>query len=150
MIRPTASILIFCAVVLACLFWLFTVPAPAMDHGFNPNAPATRWFESLIVPDRPPLSCCGKADAYPVDRYQKNNDHTYTVWIADGSPVKYPDGTTRDPWDVNVPISVPDTKVNKLDDDLDNPTEHGWLFFRPDTNHDVGTIYCFVRHPNSY
>jgi hypothetical protein len=130
------------------LFVLWPYPAPAMNHGFDPSAPATKWFESLERPDQSPNSCCGKADAYPVDRYQKNSDHTYTVWIADGRPIKYPDGTTRDPWDITVPISVPDNKVNKEDDDLDNPTDHSWLFFRASTPTDVGTIYCFIRHPN--
>jgi hypothetical protein len=141
----------YAALILSALLWvLWPHPAPAMNHGFDPSAPATKWFEGLERPDQPPNSCCGKADAYPVDRYQKNSDHTYTVWIADGSPIKYPDGTTRDPWDINVPIIVPDNKVNKEDDDLDNPTDHSWLFFRASTPTDVGTIYCFVRHPNSY
>lgn len=130
-----------------CLL-LIAAPASAMNHGFDPSAPAVKWFEKLERPDSRPNSCCGKADAYPVDRYQKNSDHTFTVWVADGSALKYPDGTTRDEWDTSVPIIVPDTKVNDESDDLDNPTEHGWLFFRPSTKRDVGTIYCFIRHPN--
>lgn len=136
-------------VVLVILITLAAVHAAfAMNHGFDPSAPAVKWFEKLERPDQRPNSCCGKADAYPVDRYQKNSDHTFTVWVADGSALKYPDGTTRDEWDTSVPIIVPDTKVNDESDDLDNPTEHGWLFFRPSTKRDVGTIYCFIRHPN--
>jgi hypothetical protein len=134
------------ALSVVVLFGVLAAPAHGMDHGFDPNSPVTKWFEEQQRPDTPG-SCCGKADAYPVDRYQKNADHTYTVWIADGRAIVYPDGSRRDPWDESVPITVPENKVNKEDDDLDNPTNHGWLFFRTSTPKDVGTIYCFIRHP---
>lgn len=133
----------------AVLVLALSPPSHGMNHGFDPDAPATKWFEKLQRPDSIPNSCCGKGDAYPVDRYERINARgDYRVWIADGSAIKYPDGTTRDPWDTSVPIEVPFNKVNKEDDDLDNPTEHSWLFFRASTPTDVGTVYCFIRHPN--
>jgi hypothetical protein len=138
--HPTARCLVAVAIVLACLFWLFTVkPAPAMNHGFNPDAPLAKWFESKLRPDVH-SPCCGKGDAYPVARVKRNADHTWTVWLEDGSAIEYPDGTHRDYVDKNVPIIVPDNKVNPPDDDLDNPTDVGWIFMKS------SMIYCLIVH----
>jgi len=141
------------AVVLAALFWMFSAsPAPAMNHGFDPDAPATKWFERLQQPDNQPGSCCGKADGYPVDRYWKNVDSngtptgTWTAVIADGSAKLFPDGTHREYIATGTEVEVPETKINDLMDDLDNPTEHGWIFMVVHAG-EVGRIYCFVRHP---
>lgn len=144
--------------VFGALLWLFTGPAPAMDHGFDPEAKATKWFESLLIPPKDEITCCGKSEAYPVDHFEKQPDGNYRVWIADGSAVQYPDGKWRIPWDESVPIDVPARLVNKMEDDFDNPTEHGWLFFVPESvfspdgaplipSTKVVEIYCFVRHP---
>jgi hypothetical protein len=121
--------------------------ARAMDHGFNPNNPTVRWFQSKMRPDQPSLSCCGKGEAYPVARYQENPDHTYTAWLADGSALKYPDGTTRDYFDMATPITVPKDKVNDLRDDLDNPTDVSWVFMTVSTSTEVRSMFCFIRHP---
>lgn len=145
---PIAAMLVGWAVAVALSVWaLWPHAAPAMNHGFNPDAPLTKWFESKIRPDSPPNSCCGKGDAYPVERYQNNGDHTYTIWLADGSAILYPDGTRRDYFDKATPIIVPDNKVNPPDDDLDNPTDVSWVFMRVSTSTDVGTVYCLILHP---
>jgi hypothetical protein len=144
----TAQVLVLWAVFLACLLWLFTVPAPAMDHGFNPNNPTVKWFERKMIPNITfQQSCCGKADAYPVERVRRNTDHTWSVWLADGSEVKYPDGSHRAYFDKNTEIVVPDDKVNPPDDDLDNPTDVGWIFMRVSNPTNPGAIYCLVIHP---
>ena len=132
--------------------------AQAMNHGFDPDAPATQWFEGLKQPPAGVVSCCGKSDAYPVDQYEKQADGSYIVWVADGDAIVYPDGTRRTAWDVNIPVIVPADKVNDLQDDLDNPTDHGWLFFvpirsypqngdEPPPSKSYSVIYCFIRHP---
>jgi hypothetical protein len=132
---------------LTLLFYLFTIQhAPAMDHGFNPNNPTVQWFESLVRPDYPG-SCCGKADAYPVESYWPNPDGTWTAKIGDGSAKKFPDGTTRDPIPNGYEVIVPKAVVNKAEDDLGNLTDVSWIFM---TVHggEPGTIYCLVRHPS--
>jgi hypothetical protein len=121
--------------------------ARAMDHGFNPNDPTVRWFQSKMRPDEPSLSCCGKGEAYPVARYQENPNHSYTVWLADGSALKYPDGATRAYFDMATPITVPKNKVNDPIDDLDNPTDVSWVFMTVSTPTDVRSMFCFIRHP---
>lgn len=149
---PLWARLLFGAFVLVTLIWLFSTPcAHAMNHGFDPDDPTIKWFESKIRPDSPPNSCCGKGDAYPVERYECPEPKTgkgCTVWLADGSAKLYPDGTRRDYFDKSVPITVPFNKVNPDDDDLDNPTDMSWLFMRVSTPTEAGTIYCFIKHPS--
>jgi hypothetical protein len=130
------------------LLLLWSHPGHSKDHGFDPSKKATQWFESLIRPDLPPNSCCSMADSYPVKSYRKNDDHTYTVWLLNGDAIVYPDGQRRDPWDITVPVTVPDTKVNGFNDQQNNPTNTGWLFFRPaiDSATEVGSVYCFVPY----
>lgn len=134
------------ALIVTILVWS-CLPARAMNHGFNPDAPTVKWMEKQIRPDSPPNSCCGAADGYPVDNYEPLPDGTYRVWIANGDPIVFPDGTRRDPWDISIPLVVPKEKINAETDDLDNPTDHGWLFFRPSNDHEPGSFYCFIRHP---
>jgi hypothetical protein len=141
-------VIFFVGLALACLIWLFTTPAPAMDHGFNPTNPTVKWFERKMVPNITfAQSCCGKADAYPVERVRRNTDQTWSVWLADGSEVKYPDGSRRAYFDKSVEIVVPDSKVNPPDDDLDNPTDVGWIFMRVSTPAQPGAIFCLIIHP---
>ena len=136
------------ALALAFLFSLFVVkPAPAMDHGFDPTAPTVKWMERKMIPNITfQQSCCGKADAYPVARVRRNTNHTWSVWLADGSAVIYPDGTKREPFDEHTEIVVPDSKVNPPDDDLDNPTDVGWIFMRVSNSTNPGAIYCLIIH----
>lgn len=138
--------LIMVVFVVGLMLWMFTKPAPAMDHGFSPTDPTVHWFERLQRPDMPG-SCCGKGDAYPVEDYRPVNDGSgdYIAKIGDGSAKLYPDGTTRQAIPDGTEIRVPEALINKLDDDLDNPTDVSWIFM---TVHggEVGTVYCLIRH----
>lgn len=127
----------------------------AMNHGFDPDAPATKWFETLMIPPGYAVSCCGKADAYPVDVYERLPNGDMLVTVADGSAKQFPDGSRRQPWDESVKITVPKELVNRIEDQANNPTDHGWLFFVPrqSAEHDapaateVSVIYCFIPQP---
>lgn len=143
---PTAQALVLWAVVIACLLWLFMTPAPAMDHGFDPNSATTKWFEQLKVPPEGIAACCGKADAYPVSEYWKNPDGTWTARIKDGRAIKYPDGTVRAYIATGTEVIVPAESVNDLTDDLDNPTDTSWIFMRV-SEAQVSKVFCLVRHP---
>lgn len=116
--------------------------------GYDPDtSPNAKWFESLPRPDMPPgYPCCGKADAYPVDRYWPNGDGSYTAVIADGSAKVYPDGTERPYVAAGTEVLVPAMKVNTEAFDLDNPTEYSWVFMRVLAGN-VQQVYCFIRHP---
>ena len=102
-------------------------PAAARDNGQWGNSPThiRQWFQSLMQPDNPALSCCGEADAFEADNFEVDGDH-YVAVITDGKGV-IPNGTR---------ISVPNSKMKW---DKGNPTGHGIIFIGAG-----GTLYCYV------
>jgi len=44
----------------------------------------------LKRPDFYPNSCCGEADAYEADIYQRNADGSYDVEITEGKELSFP------------------------------------------------------------
>jgi hypothetical protein len=101
--------------------------AAARDNGqWGDSATNIRqWFQSLMQPDNPVVSCCGEADAFEADTFEVEGDH-YIAVITNGKGV-IPNGTR---------VRVPN---GKLKWDAGNPTGHGIIFIG--TN---GQIYCYV------
>ena len=113
--------------VLALSVLALGAPAAARDDGQWANSPSNirQWFQSLMQPDHPRLSCCGEADAFEADTFEVEGDH-YVAVITDGKGV-IPNGTR---------IAVPNTKIKW---DRGNPTGHGIIFVG-----NAGQIYCYV------
>ena len=84
------------------------------------------WFQNLMQPDNPVMSCCGEADAFEADQFDIEGDH-YVAIITDGKGV-LPTGTR---------IPVPN---NKMKWDNGNPPGHGIIFLRSGDN----WVYCYV------
>jgi hypothetical protein len=103
------------------------LPATARDNGQWAGSPAAirQWFQSLMQPDNPYMSCCGEADAFEADAFEVEGDH-YIAVITDGKGVIAP-GTR---------IPVPNEKMKW---DAGNPTGHGIIFFGSQ-----GQVYCYV------
>ena len=103
------------------------MPATARDNGQWEDSPAAvrQWFQSLMQPDNPYLSCCGEADAFEADTFEVAGDH-YIAVITDGKGV-IPEGTR---------IPVPNAKMKW---DAGNPTGHGIIFTGAQ-----GQVYCYV------
>jgi hypothetical protein len=101
--------------------------ALARDNGQWADSPAAvrQWFQSLMQPDNPYLSCCGEADAFEADSFEVEGDH-YIAIITDGKGV-IPPGTR---------IPVPNAKMKW---DAGNPTGHGIIFIGAQ-----GQVYCYV------
>jgi hypothetical protein len=101
--------------------------ALARDNGQWADSPAAvrQWFQSLMQPDNPYLSCCGEADAFEADSFEVEGDH-YIAVITDGKGVLAP-GTR---------IPVPNAKMKW---DAGNPTGHGIIFIGAQ-----GQVYCYV------
>lgn len=101
---------------------------PALADPWAGVDPSVRhWFETLMQPDHPHVSCCGLADAYEADAYEVEGDHY--VAIITGYRV-----ATEIPLGARIP--VPNEKMKW---DQGNPTGHGILF--------VGLqkqIFCYV------
>jgi hypothetical protein len=87
--------------------------------------PVRQWFQSLMQPDNPYVSCCGEADAFEADDFEIEGDH-YVAIITNGKGV-IPSGTR---------IAVPNHKMKW---DRGNPTGHGIIFIGSQ-----GQVYCYV------
>lgn len=85
------------------------------------------WFQGLMQPDNPFVSCCGEADAYEADNFEVEGDH-YVAIITNGKGI-LPEGTR---------VPVPNQKMKW---DAGNPTGHGILFLAYGPAHQV---YCYV------
>ena len=109
------------------------LPAAARDNGQWGDQPAKirQWFQSLMQPDNPAVSCCGEADAFEADAFEVEGDH-YVAIVTDGKGV-IPNGTR---------IPVPNQKMKW---DAGNPTGHGIVFLRPEmVRLNEWTVYCYV------
>lgn len=111
---------------------LLMVPAiaQARDNGQWGDQPASvrAWFQSLMQPDAPMISCCGEADAYEADTFEVDGDH-YVAIITDGKG-KIADGTR---------INVPNGKMKW---DAGNPTGHGIIFLGVQAP--PMSVYCYI------
>jgi hypothetical protein len=106
---------------------LSAMPAAARDYGQWGNQPDNlrQWFQRLMQPDNPVMSCCGEADAFEADSFENSGDH-YVAIITNGKGV-IPEGTR---------IQVPN---NKIKWDEGNPTGHGIIFIG-----NGGQVFCYV------
>jgi hypothetical protein len=106
---------------------LLSSSALARDNGQWNDRPfnVREWFQSLMQPDNPYMSCCGEADAFEADTFEVEGDH-YMAVITDGKGVLKP-GTR---------IAVPNQKMKW---DRGNPTGHGIIFIG-----NQGQVYCYV------
>ncbi len=118
----------------AAVLALSICKAPARDLGqWDGVDPLYRqWFNGLMRPDYPNLTCCGVADAYWADSYEVKGDQ-YVAIITD----------TRDDILLGRPhiengkrVAVPNTKIKW---DRGNPTGHGIIFIGGG-----GEVYCYL------
>ena len=112
---------------LALIALLISAPVLARDNGQWTSSPANvrQWFQQLMQPDNPRVSCCGEADAFEADNFEIEGDH-YIAIITDGRGV-IANGTR---------IPVPNRKMKW---DKGNPTGHGIIFIST-----TGDVYCYV------
>jgi hypothetical protein len=117
------------------LFGLTLLPSVRLtrnDPEWEKSPPHVRkWFQSLTQPDDPRVSCCGEADAYEADLFERDGDHWVAIITGQGPGVAskpyIPEGTR---------ISVPNSKMKW---DQGNPTGHGIIFIGS-----RGEVYCYV------
>jgi hypothetical protein len=113
---------------------LLSTPAAARDLGQWEAQPTyvRQWFQKLMQPDNPHISCCGEADAYWADSFEVNGDQ-YVAIITD----ERPDAPLGRPHrEVGEKIAVPNHKIKW---DEGNPTGHGVIFIGGG-----GLVYCYI------
>lgn len=99
--------------------------------GVAPNI--RNWYQSLMQPDNPSISCCGEADAFEADEYEVQGN-SYVAIITDGKGT-IPNGTR---------ILVPNKKIKW---DKGNPTGHGIIFLgsgQASPRLNDWPVYCYV------
>jgi len=125
-----------CIAVTGSLFivsvWVMAL-ASARDLGQWENQDPTvrKWFNSLMMPDYPSFSCCGKADAYWSDDFEVKGDQ-YVAVITD-TREDFPLG--RPHIDAGTRVTVPNHRIKW---DKGNPTSHGWIFIAG------GEVFCYL------
>src|SRR5262249_46357723 len=119
-------------VVIALAF--LCTSALARDAGQWETQPnnVRKWFQTLMQPDDPRLSCCGEADAYWADTFEVR-DGPYVAIITDDRPDGPLGRPHRKPGER---IVVPDHKMKW---DAGNPTGHGVIFIGVG-----GQVFCYV------
>jgi hypothetical protein len=125
-------------IILAMLVLLLAVlgGVHARDNGWE-STPATehKWFQGLMQPDNPFMSCCGEADAYEADSFETEGDH-YVAIITDERSDTFANGSFRPHIPPGTRIPVPNFKMKW---DQGNPTIHGYIFIGSS-----GQLYCYV------
>lgn len=125
--------------ILIALAMLVASAAEARDNGWE-NTPANirQWFQSLMQPDNPAMSCCGEADSYEADEYATDGDH-YVAIVTDERSDTFSNGSARPHIPPGTRIPVPNSKIKF---DQSNPTGHGYVFIGSN-----GQLYCYCPPP---
>jgi len=125
------ALIFFAAVVILALC---VHAARARDYGQweATDQDVRAWYQALMQPDNPAVSCCGEADAYWADSFEVDGDK-YVAIITDPRP---DEPLRRKHVPIGTKIVVPN---HKLKYDQSNPTGHGIIFLsRGDY------VYCYV------
>lgn len=129
------------SILLRMLLWLPAIVCLGVNNSscrdlgqWETSDPAIReWYQSLMQPDAPMVSCCGEADAYWADEIHVRDGRTFAT-ITDDRPDE-PRGWPH--VDVGTEIEIPN---NKLKWDKSNPTGHGVVFMSRNRY-----VFCFVQ-----
>ena len=121
--------------VWAAVLVLSICKAPACDLGQWDGVDALhrQWFNGLMQPDRPNLSCCGEADGYWADSYEVNGNQ-YVAIITDTRDDK-PLGRVQH-IEAGTRVAVPNSKIKW---GSGNPTGHGIIFIGLG-----GDVFCYL------
>ena len=133
---PSWVLVLLAALLVVILLLSLVSFAWARDMGQWENSdPAIgAWFKSLMQPDNPNISCCGKADAYWADVALTEKGQLVAV-ITDDRPDE-PLGRHHVPVGTRIPIPQ-----HKIKWDQGNPTGHIVVFLSYDN-----TVYCYVQN----
>ncbi len=125
--------------------------ATARDQGqWGEQDPQVRqWFQSLMQPDNPYISCCGEAEAYYADSYETSPDGQWVAIITDERPDTWTDGNGHNASRPHIPVGtkiiIPNAKIKW---DKGNPSGHGLVFIGASyvsTDGSVQSVYCYVE-----
>lgn len=132
--QSKGSMIGFALVIIGLVFLI--KPAWGRDLGQweNGDPVVRRWYQSLMQPDNPSISCCGESDAYWCDGISVKDGKTFCTITddRDDAPLRRP----------HIPMgTVVEIPNHKLKFDKGNPTGHAIVFMTPS-----GYVHCFVQN----
>ena len=121
--------------VWVAVFVLSICKAPGRDLGqWEGIDPLYRqWFNGLMRPDYPNLTCCGLADAYWADSYEVKGDQYVAIITDTREDIKL--GRAQH-IEAGTRFTVPNYKIKW---DRSNPTGHGIIFIGIG-----GDVFCYL------
>ena len=119
--------------LICVVFVLHFAAARDLGHWENSDPGVRQWYQQLMMPDNPTMSCCGEADAYWCDEIHSKGGKNFCA-ITDDRP---DDPLRRPHVDIGTLIEIPDYKIKW---DKGNPTGHSIVFLSRG-----GYVYCFVN-----
>ena len=127
--RDTWKVIAIVWAIAIVLWALLMWAAHARDGGDWSATPdeVRHWFQTLMQPDNPHVSCCGESDAYEADSFEVEGDHYVAIITGHRAVAGVPIGTR---------IPVPNHKMKW---DQGNPTGHGIIFLGSQ-----GQVFCYV------
>lgn len=143
-----AGIIAAVGIIVTLIFML--VQVHARDFGqWKMVDPTTRdWFQALMQPDNPGMSCCGEADAYWCDDLETESKKGSDGNIYTSNYCRITDDRDDKPLmrrhiDIGTRIEIPKHKIKFSDTDpqqgTKNPTGHSIVFLSRGNY-----VYCFV------
>lgn len=123
-------IILYALVIFVVLVVTLAVRAFAHDHK---HPELDQWYATLMQPDNPKVSCCGKSDAYWCDTINVKDGKTFCTITDDRADE--PLGRPHVP--MGTQIEIPN---HKLKWDKGNPTGHAIVFLSV-----TGHVFCFVQ-----
>lgn len=123
------------AVFAVALLSIMMAWAHARDRGQwqGGDVAVREWFQSLMQPDNPGVSCCGEADAYWADQVEVKDGKVYAIITDDRADE--PLGRPHVP--LGTRIEVPNRKLKW---DRGNPSGHTIIFLSSGL-----VVYCYVQ-----
>lgn len=116
---------------LALILMALISTANARDLGQWEDSAIKQWYQTLMQPDNPAISCCGEADAYWCDDINVKGGKTFCTITDDRTVPRRPSIP------MGTKIEIPDHKMKW---DRGNPTGHNVVFISV-----TGAVLCFVQ-----
>jgi hypothetical protein len=130
------TLLATCLVAMCLFLGMAYVKAFAHDHD---HPELDQWYATLMQPDNPSVSCCGKSDAYWCDTINVKNGKTFCTITddRDDAPLRRPHVP------IGTQIEIPDYKLKWEQNGrpIGNPTGHSIVFLSV-----MGHVFCFVQN----
>lgn len=137
-----------------------SIPIPGTVAAFEDSHAITKYNQPDSYGDTEggsPTNCCGEADAYWADEFERNEDGEYVAVVTDPRDDKEfrrePEGAARIHVPIGTRVVIPQRKLITFPQQPPNTTGHGWVWLSPytDENNNVVSwnVICYLAPQGS-